>query len=112
MGAFDSVDSWDYLTFGVLVLILIAFMMIFIYIGGLPGKIAMRRRHPHAETVKLMGWIGLFAVLPWIHAFIWAFHDSLTIDVRRFPKEEAKAIDEELERLGAKKDEPKPEASA
>jgi len=42
-------------------------------------------------------WAGALAVVPWIHAFIWAYHDSLTIDVRRFPDAEKKAIDEELD---------------
>ncbi len=32
----------------------------------------------------LVGWIGLFTVFPWVHALIWAFHDSITIDVRKF----------------------------
>ncbi len=105
-----TIDSYDILTLIVLIILAVAFMAIVIFIGGLPGKIAMRRRHPHAETVKLLGWLGFLAVIPWIHAFIWAFHDSLTIDIRRFPKEEEEAIDEALERLGAvKKTAPDPE---
>lgn len=78
-------DGYDYLTFLFILVAIIAFFYLFVLIGGLPGKIAERRKHPHAESVKLMGWIGMFAVFPWIHAFIWAYHDSLTIDVRKFP---------------------------
>ena len=35
-------------------------------------------------------------VLPWIQAFIWAFKPTDIVDIRRFPQEEAKAIDEEI----------------
>ncbi len=78
-------DQYDYLTFAFLVVAIVGFFYVLIAIGGLPGKLAERRHHPHAESVKLMGWIGLFTVFPWVHALIWAYHDSLTIDVRKFP---------------------------
>lgn len=78
-------DGYDYLTFLFILLALVAGFYLLIQIGGLPGKLAERRNHPHAESVKIVGWIGLFTVFPWIHALIWAYHDSLTIDVRKFP---------------------------
>lgn len=77
-------DEYDYATFAFLVVAIVAFFYVLIQIGSLPGKLAERRKHPHAESVKLMGWIGLFTVFPWVHALIWAYHDSLTIDVRKF----------------------------
>jgi hypothetical protein len=46
-----------------------------------------------------MGWAGFLVVIPWVHALIWAFHDSLTIDIRRFPAEEKDAIEKEMARL-------------
>lgn len=81
-------DRYDYLTFAFLIVAIIGFFYVLIAIGGLPGKLAKRRNHPHAESVKMMGWIGLFTVFPWVHALIWAYHDSLTIDVRKFPGRE------------------------
>lgn len=78
-------DGYDYLTFLFLLLAIVAGFYVLIQIGGLPGKLAERRNHPHAESVKIVGWIGLFTVFPWIHALIWAYHDSMTIDVRKFP---------------------------
>ncbi len=95
------IDIYTYLMFGFLILAVIAFFSIVIWFLGLPGKIAIQRRHPHAETVKIMGWAGALAVVPWVHAFIWAFHDSLTIDIRRFPDAEKKAIDDEIAKLTA-----------
>lgn len=85
-----TLTKYDYWTFAFLVVAIIAFFYALIQIGGLPGKIAERRNHPHAEAVKLVGWIGLFTVFPWIHAIIWAVHDGLTIDVRSLPKEGTK----------------------
>jgi hypothetical protein len=79
-------DGYDYLTFVVVLIGIVAIFYAIIQIGGLPGKIAARRKHPHADTVKLLGWVGLFTALPWIHALIWAFHDSITVDVRKFPE--------------------------
>ncbi|GAA0785998.1 DUF3302 domain-containing protein [Roseibium denhamense] len=81
-----ELDGYDYATFALLLLCVIVFFYVMVTLGGLPGKLAEKRNHPHAESVKLGGWIGLFTVFPWIHALIWAYHDSLTIDVRKFPK--------------------------
>lgn len=82
-----SLTKWDYWTFAFLLVAIIAFFYAIIQIGGLPGKIAERRHHPRAEAVKIVGWIGLFTVFPWIHAIIWSIHDGLTIDVRSLPKD-------------------------
>jgi hypothetical protein len=79
--------------------VIVAGFAIILWILALPGKIALSRNHPHAETVKIMGWAGALPVFPWIHAFIWAFHDSVTVDIRRFPKEEQEAIQKEITRL-------------
>jgi hypothetical protein len=101
-----ELDFWDYATFVTAALAGFAGVMIYIWIAGLPGRIALARNHPEAEAVKIMGWAGLLpTILPWIQAFIWAFKPTDIVDIRRFPKEEAKALDEEMRRL---KDESKP----
>ncbi len=82
-----TLTKYDYWTFAFLVVAIVAFFYVLIQIGALPGKIAERRNHPHADAVKLVGWIGLFTVFPWIHAIIWSIHDGLTIDVRSLPKD-------------------------
>ncbi|EEE36462.1 hypothetical protein RKLH11_295 [Rhodobacteraceae bacterium KLH11] len=91
---------YDYLTILALILLLAAVMALFLFIMGLPGRIAIKRNHPHAEAVKMMGWMGFLAIVPWVHAFIWAFHDGVTVDVRRGPEDERKAIRDEIKRLG------------
>ncbi|WP_299478713.1 DUF3302 domain-containing protein [uncultured Roseibium sp.] len=90
-----KLDYYDYATFLILLLVVIAFFYAMVTLGGLPGKLAEKRKHPHAESVKLGGWIGLFTVFPWIHALIWAYHDSLTIDIRRLPKDMRDKLDED-----------------
>ncbi|MEM6462706.1 MAG: DUF3302 domain-containing protein [Pseudomonadota bacterium] len=80
-----SLTGWDYLTFLFLLVLIIAFFYVLIQLGGLPGKIAERRNHPHAEAVKITGWIGLFTIFPWIHAIIWAMHEATLVDVRAMP---------------------------
>jgi hypothetical protein len=97
-----ELDFWDYVTFVSLGLAGVAFALIIIFIGGLPGRIAVSRKHPDAQAVTVMGWAGLLAVVPWMQAFIWAFKPTDIVDIRRFPREEAEAIDEEIARLSGK----------
>jgi hypothetical protein len=95
-----ELDFWDYATFATAALAGFSGVMIYIWIAGLPGRIALARKHPEAEAVKIMGWAGLLpTILPWIQAFIWAFKPTDIVDIRRFPKEEAKALEEESRRL-------------
>jgi len=92
-------DFWDYITFATFALVAIAVVALFCWLAGLPGRIAAARKHPEAEAVKLLGWAGLLpTIYPWVQAFIWAFKPTNVIDVRRFPREEQKAIEEEFAR--------------
>jgi hypothetical protein len=100
-----ELDFWDYATFVTAALAGGSVILIYIWLAGLPGRIAIARKHPEAEAVKLMGWAGLLpTVYPWVQAFIWAFKPTDIVDIRRFPREEAKAIDEDIARL---KDDPR-----
>jgi hypothetical protein len=95
-----ELDFWDYVTFAVLFVAGGAGVLTYLWVAGLPGRIALARHHPEAEAVKLMGWAGLLpTVLPWVQALIWAFKPTDIVDVRRFPREEARAIEEDMARL-------------
>ena len=95
-----ELDFWDYATFATFALAGAAAILAYIWLAGLPGRIAIARKHPDAEAVRLMGWAGLLpTVLPWIQAFIWAFKPTDIVDIRRFPAEEARAVDEDIARL-------------
>lgn len=94
-----ELDTWDYLTFAALFILLAALLLGLVLLAGLPGRIAIARKHPDAEAVKMMGWAGFLPVVPWIQALIWAFKPTDIIDIRRFPKEERTAVDAEIAHL-------------
>ena len=107
-----ELDIWDYLTFATLFLTGVAGVTFWVWLAGLPGRIAIARKHPEAEAVNLLGWAGLLpTIYPWVQAFIWAFKPTDIVDIRRFPREEARAIDQEIDRLegGADAKKPRPE---
>ena len=94
-----NVGFWDFATFVVLAILGIAALCAIVFVLGLPGRIAIARKHPDAEAVNIMGWVGFLAVIPWVQAFIWAFKPTQIIDIRRYPKAEAEAIDQEIAKL-------------
>jgi hypothetical protein len=95
-----EITVWDYLTFLTLFLVVVSFVAFWVWLAGLPGRIAIARKHPEAEAVNLLGWAGLLpTIYPWVQAFIWAFKPTNIIDIRRYPREEARAIDEDIARL-------------
>jgi hypothetical protein len=96
------VDGWDYLTFAAMSIIVAATLTLVVLILGLPGRIAIARRHPEAEAVNLMGYLGFLAVVPWLNAFMWAFKPTDVIDIRNLPREEKREIDAMLARLAGK----------
>jgi len=94
-----KVTFWDFVTFGVLFLCIAIGLTFVVWVAGMPGRIAIARKHPDAEAVKIMGYAGFLPVYPWMQAFIWAFKPTDIIDIRRFPAAEAKGIEEEIARL-------------
>jgi hypothetical protein len=95
-------DTWDYVTLASLAVIGFGFILFLIFIMGLPGRIAIARKHPEADAVQLMGWVGFLAIVPWIQALIWAFKPTDVVDIRRFPREERIATEQEIVRLSGK----------
>jgi len=93
---------WDYLTFLVILALIGAFLTIAVLVLGLPGRIAIARKHPDADAINVMGWLGFLAVVPWMQAFMWAFKPTDVVDIRYFPKQEQQNIGEELARLTGK----------
>jgi hypothetical protein len=107
-----KLDFWDYLTFVTLFLFVVAGVALGVFVLGLPGRIAIARRHPEAEAVNLMGWAGFLAVVPWMRVFIWAFKPTDVIDIRNFTGAERRDIDEQIARLTGKDPPPKPSPPA
>jgi hypothetical protein len=95
-----ELDFWDYVTFATLFLSVGAAIVFWLFLAGLPGRIAIARKHPEAEAVKYLGYAGLLpTVYPWMQALIWAFKPTDIVDIRRFPAEEALATEREIARL-------------
>lgn len=81
-----DLDLWDYLTFLTLAICVVALIMSWLFLAGLPGRIAIARKHPEAEAVKHLGYASLLpTVYPWMQALIWAFTPTDKVDIRRFP---------------------------
>jgi Protein of unknown function (DUF3302) len=92
-------DIWDYLTFVVVIALVGAFLAVVVFVLGLPGRIAIARKHPDAEAINIMGWLGFLAVVPWMQAFMWAFKPTQVVDIRYFPKQEQQNISEMLAQM-------------
>jgi Protein of unknown function (DUF3302) len=103
-----QVDFWDYVTFAAIFIIVVAFLAFAVFILGLPGRIAIARKHPEADAVNLMGWVGFMAIVPWIQALIWAFKPTNVVDIRYLPKQEQRETEAMIARLSGK--EPSAEA--
>jgi hypothetical protein len=101
-------DFWDFVTFAVLTACVGIFLFVLTLILALPGKIAIARKHPDADAVNLMGWLGFLGVVPWIQAFFWAFKPTTVIDIRYLPEQERRHIVEMIAQLTAKKSETRP----
>ena len=106
-----QLNMWDYITFAVVLALVGAFLAATVFILGLPGRIAITRKHPDADAINLMGWLGFLAVVPWMQAFIWAFKPTNVVDIRYFPKQEQQNIDEMLARMKSKAPERKRDAN-
>ena len=97
-----QVGFWDYATFVVLAILVFTGLGVAVFVLGLPGRIAIARKHPEAEAVYLMGWIGFLAVVPWIQALGWAFKPTTVIDVRYLPKERELDTEAMISKLSGK----------
>ena len=100
------VGFWDYATFLVLFILVAAGLAVAVFVLGLPGRIAIARKHPEADAVYLMGWVGFLAVVPWIQALGWAFKPTTVIDVRYLPKDTQHDTDEMIAKLTGKASQP------
>lgn len=97
-----ALDFWDYIALASLGIIGMSFLLIVIFILGLPGRIAIARNHPEADAVYTMGWLGFLGVLPWIQALIWAFKPTDVVDLRYTPRQVKKETEEMISRLKGK----------
>jgi hypothetical protein len=68
---FGILDAIAFLVFAVLIAVAI---VVIVFLGQLPGRVARQRGHPQAAAINVTGWLGLATGgLLWPLALIWAF---------------------------------------
>ena len=82
------------MTFLTILVIVIGFLVLAVFILGLPGRIAIARKHPETDAVNLIGWVGFMAIVPRIQAPIWAFKPTDVVDIRHLPENTARDTDD------------------
>lgn len=96
-------DSLTVVTATVLVLMIFLTIVVLVDLAFLPGRIAARRGHPHADAVRITGAVGLLAGgLFWLGALAWAFFDYRKFDEmtgRHIGADMSKRLDELEQRL-------------
>ena len=67
----------DVIAFSVFAILIAVAVVIIVFLGQLPGRLARQRGHPQASAINVASWIGLATLgLLWPLAFIWAFIKS------------------------------------
>ena len=64
----------DYFALIILLVLLAAIVVGWVFLATWPGKIARERNHPQAEAINVMGWwgaltIGILSPLAWVWAY-------------------------------------------
>jgi hypothetical protein len=62
--------------FALIVMFVVAAVLIWLVVllGSLPGKIARERKHPQADAITALGWIGIITMgVAWLIAVVWAY---------------------------------------
>lgn len=68
-----ELDALDIAAFLVIVLALAGTVAIILTLGALPYQVARSRSHPHADAIRVAGWLGLFlGGLPWLLVLLWS----------------------------------------
>lgn len=75
-------DWLDFLTLGIILVVVISNIFILIWIAGLPGSIARGRNHPQADAIAALGWLSLLTLLAtWPIALVWAYSRAASVNV-------------------------------
>ena len=65
--------TFEYVTFGIWVVVIITLVYGIIAIHDIPAKIARQRNHPHQDAIEATGWLSLFLMHAlWPFLWIWA----------------------------------------
>lgn len=79
----------DYAALGVLVFLAAILLGVAVFVGGWPGRIARKRKHPYTSAVSVGGWVSLIAggvFFPLV--LIWAYAGSTDAEVLKTEAED------------------------
>ncbi len=69
----------DYFAWFVLIVIVVSVVWVFVALAKLPGQIAAKNKHPHADAINAAGWLGMLLSLGafwlsvvWALAVVWS----------------------------------------
>jgi len=66
-----ALDIFALLVMAILIAVVIVAV---VKLGPLPGKIAIKRGHPQADAINVLGWIGVITLgVAWPFALVWAY---------------------------------------
>ncbi len=61
-------------------------LVLFLWLGSLPGRKAAQRNHPQAQAINLLGWVGLaFGGVGWVVALTWAHMKPIFAPIEHAP---------------------------
>ncbi len=88
----------DYLSLGILILVLLILVYGLVVIHDIPYEIAVKRNHPHQDAIHVTGWVSLFFLhVMWPLLWVWAM---LSEPLRATNTEQSK-LDELEKRIDA-----------
>jgi uncharacterized membrane protein len=62
-----------WLTLIVLLIVPVLVAYVIYRLGSLPGAIARSRNHPQSDAISICGWMGMFTLVLWPLALVWAY---------------------------------------
>ena len=74
--------SLDYIAIGMLLFMAGLGIGLLVFLGGWPGRVAAKRRHPYRSAVSIGGWVTLIAggvLFPLV--LMWAYSGSTDAEV-------------------------------
>jgi len=73
-------DTYGLFAIFYITLLFVSAVILVVWLGSLPARIARRRQHPQVEAINAMSWLGLLLTggVGWGLALVWALvrHDS------------------------------------
>lgn len=70
-------DGFTIFAWIVLTILFLVVVVLIVWLGSMPRKIALKRNHPQVDAINAASWIGLaLGGIGWPIAFVWAFLSS------------------------------------